>query len=61
MTSYPSMRTDLINACADWVDEAVVSDQGIVTSRSPDDLEAFVAKMIEEVEEGVHKRVVLAA
>jgi len=55
------MRTDLINACADWVDEAVVSDQGIVTSRSPDDLEAFVAKMIEEVEEGVHKRVVLAA
>ena len=61
ITSYSSIKTDLVNAGVDWVDDAVVSDQGIVTSRSPDDLEAFVAKIIEEVEEGVHKRLVLAA
>lgn len=56
MTSYHSIKTDLINAGADWRDEAVVTDQGIVTSRNPDDLEAFVAKIVEEVEEGKHIR-----
>jgi protease I len=55
-TSYASIRTDLINAGADWRDEKVVTDKGIVTSRSPDDLEAFVAKIVEEIEEGRHER-----
>lgn len=54
LTSYPSIRTDLINAGADWVDEAVVVDQGLVTSRKPDDIPAFNRKMIEEIAEGVH-------
>ena len=60
-TSYSSIRTDMINAGANWLDEPVVADQGIVTSRKPDDLEAFVAKIIEEVEEGKHERAVIAA
>lgn len=55
MTSYPSIRTDLINAGANWVDEEVVVDQGLVTSRSPADLDAFNAKMVEEIFEGVHE------
>lgn len=55
MTSYSSIKTDLINAGAEWVDEEVVSDQGFVTSRKPDDLPAFNKKMIEEFAEGVHK------
>ena len=55
MTSYPSIKTDLINAGADWHDKAVVVDNGLVTSRSPDDLPAFNEKMIEEFAEGVHK------
>jgi protease I len=55
-TSYASIRTDLVNAGADWRDEKVVTDKGIVTSRSPDDLEAFVAKIVEEIEEGRHER-----
>ena len=60
-TSYGSIKTDMINAGANWVDEPVVSDQGIITSRNPGDLDAFVAKIIEEIEEGKHDRAVLAA
>lgn len=56
LTSYPSLKTDLRNAGAEWVDEAVVVDQGLVTSRRPDDLPAFNAKMIEEFAEGPHPR-----
>lgn len=54
MTSYPSVRTDLKNAGVDWVDERVVVDGGLVTSRTPDDLPAFNQKMIEEFQEGAH-------
>ncbi|PAW91984.1 protease [Mucilaginibacter sp. MD40] len=54
ITSYPSLQTDLKNAGADWVDEEVVTDNGLVTSRTPDDLPAFNKKMIEEIAEGVH-------
>lgn len=54
MTSYPSIKTDLKNAGARWEDREVVVDKGLTTSRSPDDLEAFNAKMVEEFAEGVH-------
>jgi intracellular protease, PfpI family len=54
LTSYPSLQTDLKNAGAEWVDEEVVVDNGLVTSRRPDDLPAFNKKMIEEIAEGVH-------
>jgi protease I len=54
MTSYHSIQTDLKNAGADWVDEEVVVDQGLVTSRNPDDLPAFNRKMVEEIAEGRH-------
>lgn len=54
MTSYPSLKTDLRNAGADWVDEAVVTDQGLVTSRRPSDIPQFNEKMIEEFGEGYH-------
>lgn len=56
MTSYSSIKSDLINAGANWVDEAVVVDEGIVTSRKPDDIPAFNKKMIEEFAEGIHDR-----
>lgn len=55
LTSFHSIRTDMENAGAHWVDEEVVVDQGLVTSRSPDDLPAFNAKMIEEFAEGRHE------
>ncbi len=56
MTSYPSIRTDVTNAGATWVDESVVTDQGLVTSRSPQDLDDFNARMIEEFAEGAPAR-----
>jgi protease I len=56
MTSWPSVKTDLINAGAQWVDEEVVVDHGIVSSRKPDDIPAFNRKMIEEFAEGRHTR-----
>jgi protease I len=54
ITSWPSLQTDLRNAGAEWVDEEVHVDQGLVSSRKPDDIEAFNAKIIEEFAEGVH-------
>ena len=54
MTSFPSLKTDLKNAGAEWVDEVVVCDQGLVTSRKPDDIPKFNDKMIEEFAEGFH-------
>ena len=56
LTSFSSIKTDLKNAGAEWVDQEVVVDNGLVTSRSPDDLTAFNAKMIEEIAEGIHMR-----
>lgn len=57
MTSFHSIRTDLVNAGVQWEDKEVVTDQGLVTSRSPKDLPAFNKKMIEEIREGVHEAV----
>jgi protease I len=54
ITSWPSLRTDLRNAGAEWVDEEVHVDQGLVSSRKPDDLPAFNAKIVEEFAEGIH-------
>ena len=56
MTSYKSIVTDVKNAGANWVDAEVVVDAGLITSRNPDDLEAFSAKIIEEVQEGRHEK-----
>jgi len=61
MTSWPSLKTDLKNAGATWVDEPVVVDSGLVTSRKPDDLPAFNRKMIEEFVEGKHRSHVVGA
>jgi deglycase len=55
MTSYHSMATDVKNAGATWIDREVVVDEGLITSRNPSDLEAFSAKIIEEVSEGPHE------
>jgi deglycase len=56
LTSFPSVRTDLENAGAAWVDEEVVVDNGLVSSRSPDDLPAFCSKIVEEFAEGRHEQ-----
>ena len=55
VTSYPSLQTDLRNAGATWVDEEVVVDNALTTSRTPDDLEAFCQKTVQEIWEGVHR------
>ena len=55
LTSYPSIKTDIENAGAKWIDREVIVDAGLVTSRTPDDIPAFNNKMLEEFEEGVHK------
>jgi protease I len=55
LTSWPTLQTDIRNAGGNWVDEQVVTDQGMVTSRKPDDIPAFSKKMIEEFAEGVHE------
>jgi protease I len=56
VTSWPTLQTDIRNAGGDWVDKEVVVDEGIVTSRKPDDIPAFNDKMVEEFCEGVHAR-----
>lgn len=55
VTSWPSLQTDIRNAGGDWVDREVVTDEGLVTSRKPDDIPAFSAKMVEEFAEGIHE------
>jgi protease I len=60
LTSWPSLKTDIRNAGGNWVDEEVHVDRGLVTSRKPDDLPAFCAKMIEEFQEGAHEELAAA-
>jgi protease I len=55
LTSYPSLKTDIRNAGGEWVDEEVVVDGGLVTSRTPDDLPAFCQKLVEEVAQSAHQ------
>jgi protease I len=55
VTSFPSLQTDIRNAGGNWVDEEVVVDSGLVTSRKPDDIPAFNSKLVEEFAEGVHE------
>jgi protease I len=61
LTSWPSLRTDILNAGGEWVDREVVTDEGLVTSRKPDDIPAFNRKMIEEFAEGVHEPLPITA
>ena len=60
MTSWPSLQTDIRNAGGTWVDQEVVSDSGIITSRKPDDIPAFSKTMIEQLQGGRHERPRLA-
>jgi protease I len=55
LTSYPSVKTDIVNAGGRWVDEEVVVDRGLISSRNPNDLPAFCAKIVEEFAEGIHE------
>jgi protease I len=55
LTSYPTLQTDIRNAGGNWIDEEVVTDQGLVTSRNPDDVPAFCSKIVEEFAEGKHE------
>lgn len=58
MTSYPSIKIDLMNAGAEWHDQEVVVDKGLVTSRNPDDIPAFNKKLVEEIKEGKYQQIV---
>lgn len=58
MTSYPSIKIDLMNAGAEWHDQEVVVDKGLITSRNPDDLPAFNKKLVEEIKEGKYQQIV---
>lgn len=61
VTSWPAIKSDVENAGGIWLDEEVVVDHGLVTSRKPADIPAFSAKVIEEIQEGIHARMVFEA